>query len=63
MEEKALRFAEARIVAMGSVVPEEGIGRLSEKSIHKIFKLYVEPDSNFHEVPYLGSIADVKTPS
>ena len=37
-----------------------GVGGLSEKSMHKILKLYVEPREEFHEVQYLGSVADVK---
>lgn len=60
MDEKSIRFSEARIAALGSTVAAEGIGRMSEKSVHKIFKLYIEPNEQFHEVKYLGSIADIK---
>lgn len=39
---------------------EGGIGTLSEKTLHKILKNYVEPDYSLHEVEYLGSVADIK---
>ncbi len=37
-----------------------GIGRLSEKAMHRALKLYYEPNEEFHEVECLGSVADVK---
>ena len=37
-----------------------GIGRLSEKCIHRTLKYYFEPDESRHEVEYLGSVADIK---
>ena len=37
-----------------------GIGRLSEKAMHRTLKLYYEPNTDFHEVEFEGSIADVK---
>ena len=37
-----------------------GIGTLSEKSAHKMIKLFLEPDESYHEVEFLGSVADVK---
>ncbi|MBR5241540.1 MAG: hypothetical protein IKV20_00230 [Clostridia bacterium] len=37
-----------------------GIGRLSEKYIHRTLKYYLEPDESKHEVEYLGSVADIR---
>jgi len=42
---------------------EGGIGRLNEKTLHKILKLYIEPDESFHEIKFLGKVADIKTSS
>lgn len=36
-----------------------GIGTLSEKPIHRVLKLYFEPDESKHEVEYLGFVADI----
>jgi len=40
----------------------DGVGRLSEKSLHKTIKYYLEPNEAYHEVKLLGSIADIKNP-
>lgn len=37
-----------------------GIGRLSEKTLHRTLKLYLEPDESFHEIECYGSVADIK---
>ncbi len=37
-----------------------GIGRLSEKTLHRTLKLYFEPDGQKHEIEFLGSVADIK---
>ncbi len=37
-----------------------GIGRLSEKVMHRTLKLYYEPNEACHEVEFEGSVADVK---
>ncbi len=54
------RFSEA----VDRVIVEErsrvGIGRLSEKVLHAAIKLYIEPDTNFHEVKVGRSVADIK---
>ena len=36
-----------------------GIGRLTEKVMHRALKLYYEPDEAKHEIPVAGSIADI----
>ena len=40
-----------------------GIGRLSEKYIHRTLKYYLEEDESKHEIEYLGSVADIKNGS
>ena len=37
-----------------------GIGRLSEKVMHRTLKLYYEPDEAYHEIELAGSVADIK---
>ena len=54
------RFQAARAAVLSESVAWEGIGTLSEKSLHKILKLYIEPDTDKHEVGYMGSIVDIK---
>ena len=54
------RFFAAREVVLSESVTEEGIGTLGEKTLHKILKIYIDPDPKHHEVKHLGVIADVK---
>lgn len=37
----------------------DGFGTYGEKSIHAVIKRYIEPDTDYHEVGVLGSIADI----
>jgi len=53
-------FERARLRVLGEEAVTEGVGGLSEKSVHKILKLTLEPNITKHEVKYLGSIADIK---
>ncbi len=39
---------------------ENGIGTYKEKSVHVVLKHCIQSDPSFHEVPYLGYIADIK---
>ncbi len=39
---------------------KSGIGSLSEKSLHRILKYYYEPREEFREIPFMGSVADIK---
>ena len=59
MIESERRFDEARLKVLGEGGLSDGIGRLSEKSLHKILKFYIEPSESFHEVSVLGSYADI----
>ncbi len=36
------------------------IGTYKEKKLHRILKLYLEADTNCHEIPHAGFIADIK---
>lgn len=53
-------FKRARLLVLGEEIGTVGVGGLSEKSVHKILKLTLEPDVQKHEVKFLGSIADIK---
>ena len=55
-----VRFLRAREIVLGESLSGSGIGTLSEKTLHKILKTYIEPNSRYHEVEYCGSILDVK---
>ena len=56
-----VRFQAARSAVLSESVAWDGIGTLSEKSLHKTLKLYLEPNIENHEVAYMGSIVDIKT--
>ena len=56
-----VRFQAARSAVLSESVAWDGIGTLSEKSLHKMLKLYIEPNIENHEVAYMGSIVDIKT--
>ncbi len=50
---------EARELAGKASDTDTGIGTLSEKYIHRTLKFHYEPDEAFHEIEYLGSVADI----
>lgn len=53
-------FAAARNRAIAELSEHSTIGTLSEKLCHRILKLYIDPNEQNHEIPYLSFIADVK---
>lgn len=55
------RFSNARdSVVLGDTLIE-GIGCLSEKTTHAVLKLYLEPDTSFHEQKVVGRmVADIR---
>ena len=53
------RFQAARSAVLSESVAWAGIGTLSERSLHKMLKLYIEPNIERHEVSYMGSIVDI----
>lgn len=55
-----VRFTEARARVLGETYNVGGIGSLSEKSLHRIVKLFLEPDASCHEIKHLGYVADIK---
>lgn len=60
LENEKLQQAQRAFEAFGTAVPREGIGRLSEKSMHGVLKFYVDSDPAHHEIPLAqGTVADV----
>lgn len=53
-------FIRARDAAISESLSFSGIGTLMEKTMHKTVKLYIEPNTAFHEVAHLSHIADVE---
>ena len=53
------RFEEAKRKIIGVDRQRLGIGTLSEKTVHAIFKDYYEPDEDKHEVAIDGYYADI----
>ena len=55
------RFEYALEQVVGKTHIRDGIGTLSEKTVHAVLKYYYEPDSSHHEIPLEKSVADVFT--
>lgn len=55
-----LAFMRAQSAVLEEGIGREGIGTLSERALHRILKLAVEPNEAFHEQKVLGSVADIK---
>ncbi len=53
------RFEKA-LKRVASLDNKSGIGTLSEKTLHRVLKYYLEDREECHEVPYMGSVADIK---
>lgn len=54
-------FAAARLLCLSQLPAHDGgIGTLGEKIQHRILKYTFAPDDTCHEIPYLGSVADIK---
>ena len=45
------RFEYALDQVVGKTHIRDGIGTLSEKTVHAVLKYYYEPDSSHHEIP------------
>ena len=54
-----LSFMRAQNAVLGEGIERDGIGTLSERALHRILKLAVEPNEEFHEKKILGSVADI----
>lgn len=55
-----LSFMRAQSAVLGEGIERAGIGTLSERALHLILKLSVEPNEEFHEKKILGSVADIQ---
>ena len=55
-----LSFMRAQSAVLGEGIERAGIGTLSERALHRILKLSVEPNEEFHEKKILGSVADIQ---
>ncbi len=53
-------FEKARCTVLGEFYDKGGIGTYKEKALHRILKLFFEPNEAFHEVKHLGFVADIK---
>ena len=56
------RFLDACDRVIHTEHTENGIGTLSEKTVHSVLKNYLEPDTSFHEIRTGRYVADIRTP-
>lgn len=61
MSIKETQFEKAKDKIIGTERLREGIGTLSEKSVHAVLKNFYAPNQDFHEVPIEGYVADIYT--
>jgi len=60
MEEEQTRFVQiCEAYKRGELACQRGIGTLSEKTVHKLVKCFVEPDISRHEQCIYGFVADI----
>lgn len=55
------RFARAKNRVIGIKRERQGIGTLSEKTMHAVLKNYYAPDVDMHEIPIENFVADIYT--
>lgn len=55
------RFEVAREKIIGKTRERQGIGTLSEKTMHAVLKNYYAPDEDMHEIPIENYVADIYT--
>lgn len=53
------QFDMARKRVISEEHTSDGFTVLAERAVHKMIKLYLEPRVEYHEVPTLGSVADI----
>jgi len=56
-----VRFEAARDKIIGKNRTRQGIGTLSEKTMHAVLKNYYAPDEDMHEIPVENYVADIYT--
>lgn len=54
-----VKFETAKNMILGMQRQRQGIGTLGEKTVHAIVKNYVETDTDYHEIPVDGYVADI----
>lgn len=57
------RFERAKNRVIGINRERQGIGTLSEKTVHAVMKNYYAPDTDMHEIPIANFVADIYTGS
>lgn len=57
------RFERAKSKVIGINRERQGIGTLSEKTVHAVLKNYYAPDTDMHEIPIANFVADIYTGS
>ena len=55
------RFEAAKNLVIGRDRERQGIGTLSEKTVHAVLKNYYAPDADMHEIPIENFVADIFT--
>lgn len=61
MQEENVLFEQAKNKIIGIERQRQGIGTLSEKTVHAILKNYYAPDEDMHEIPIENYVADIYT--
>lgn len=59
--EEICRFEAAKEKIIGQNRERNGIGTLSEKTVHAVLKNYYAPDEDMHEIPVENCVADIYT--
>lgn len=59
--EEIQRFEAAKEKIIGKSRDRNGIGTLSEKTVHAVMKNYYAPDEDMHEIPVENCVADIYT--
>lgn len=57
MNQERFEYAKQKIIGLDR--QRNGIGTLSEKTMHAIIKNYLEPNDDNHEIPVNGYVADI----
>mgnify|MGYP000479610337 FL=1 len=52
-------FENTRDKIVGIQRERQGIGTLSEKTVHAVLKNYYAPDTDMHEIPIENFVADI----
>lgn len=61
IDEKRFERAKNRVIGINR--ERQGIGTLSEKTVHAVLKNYYAPDTDMHKIPIANFVADIYTGS